>query len=206
MFLDSPVHLGDHGFVDSDAKTSWLAGAVESTVSLPNGLLNLITGGRPRRPARGALTITFIRAHEETFRCDRGPRLLPAYRLDVSGLQQPCTVLDPSIDTWWPRTTDDPGHRHVDKASIDLDDCTLSFPALGGVFTVFHRAEFTEYPTCVVGHAVTSEKSVEPGTDVPAVSVRAMVTGHLAAPLDGRVLLHESGEPVAVLPVEVDPT
>jgi hypothetical protein len=204
VFLDSPVHLGDHGFIDSDAKTSWMAGAIEATVSLPDGLLNLITEGRPRKPAPCTLTITSIRPHEETFRCDRGPRRLPAYQLTVSGLQQPCTVIDPTIEFWWPRSADDRGHRHAHKASIEKDDRTLTFPAFGGVLTVFHRAEFAEYPTCVVGHAVTSEREAPPGTFIAGAGVRAMVTGHLDAPLDGRVLLHESGEPVAVLPVEVD--
>lgn len=206
VFLDSPVHLGDHGFIDNDAKTSWIAGAIETTVSLPDGLLNLITEGRPRKPAPRTLTITSVRPHEETFRCDRGPRRLPAYQLKVSGLVQPCTVIDPTTEFWWPRSADDPGHRHVDKASIEQDDRTLNFPAFGGILTVFHRAEFAEYPTCVVGHAVTSEKDAAPGTVIPTVGIRAMVTGHLDAPLDGRVLLHESGEPVAVLPVEVDTT
>jgi len=206
VFLDLPVHLGDHGFIDNDAKTSWMAGAIETTVSLPDGLLNLITEGRPRKPAPRTLTITSVQPCEETFRCDRGPRRLPAYQIKVSGLQQPCTVIDPTIEFWWPRSADDQAYRHLDKATIEHDDRTLNYPALGGILTLFHRAEFAEFATCVVGHAVTSEKDVPPGTVIAGVGIRAMVKGHLDAPLDGRVLLHESGEPVAVLPVGVDTT
>lgn len=206
VLLDLPVHLGAGGFVDSDAKTAFGYGAIEATVDLPKGLRGLITGGHQRRPAPGTVIITSVRPCEEIFRCDRGPRLLPAYQLHVTGLKDLCTVLDPSLELWWPRSADEPGHRYTYTANIDKDDRTLRFPAFGGYFTEFHHAEFTEYPTCVVGRAVTSEKDVPPSTMVPAVAVNAMVTGRLQSPLNGRVLVHESGEPIAVLPATEDGT
>jgi hypothetical protein len=140
VLLDLPVHLGKHGFIDSDAKTSWMYGAIDTAVTLPDGLLDLITAGRPRDAAPGTVTITSIQPHEESFRCDRGPRPLPAYQLTVSGLVDPCIVLDPSLELWWPRSADDPGHRRTHAASIEQDDRTVHFPAFGGFLTVFHHA------------------------------------------------------------------
>jgi hypothetical protein len=65
--------------------------------------------------------------------------------------------------------------------------------------TEFLHAEFVEFPTCVVGHAVTSEREVPPETVIPAVGIRSMVVGHLTEPLGGRVVLHTNGTPLAVL-------
>jgi hypothetical protein len=65
---------------------------------------------------------------------------------------------------------------------------------------LLQHAEFLEYPTCVVGHAVTSERTAPAGTAIRAKGVSATITGRLLAPLDGRVLLHADGTPVAVLP------
>lgn len=200
VFLDQPVHIGDRGFVDSDAKMAWLTGAIQPEVALPDGLMELILEGRSRRTAPEPLVISDVQHSEDTFWCDRGPRVLSAYRVAVSGLAQPCTVIDPEVELWWP-PRGEAGHMSgMGEATVAADDLTIHFPAFGGVLTEFHRAEFVEYPTCVVGHAVTSERDVPPGTAVPAVGIHSMVTGRLARPLDGRVLLHTDGTPLAVLP------
>lgn len=198
VFLDSPVHLGAGGFLDGDAKRSWAAAAIESAVPLPAGILDLITHGQIRREST-TLTISDVQRCDEEFWCDRGPRRLPAYRLVISGLRQPCLVLDPSVDRWWPEHNVGRDRRGADRALIRDDDVTLDFPAFGGILTEFLHARFDEFATCVVGHAVTRQRPVPPGTAVRAVGVRAMVTGHLNAPLGGRVLLHATGEPVAVV-------
>lgn len=199
VLLDLPVHIGDEGFVDGDAKLSWMSAAIDTTVPLPDGIINLITGGRPRRAAPGTLTIADVERCDEEFWCDRGPRRLPAYRLDISGLRQPCIIIDPTLDCWWP-VHNDPGRAHgaLDHATINDDDLTLNFPAFGGILTLFHRAEFIEYPTCVVGRAITSERP-SCGRAVRAVGIRAKVTAQLNTPLGGRVLLREDGEPVRVI-------
>jgi hypothetical protein len=64
--------------------------------------------------------------------------------------------------------------------------------------TQFHRAEFQEHATYVVGRAITSERRVPPGTAVVAIGVSRKVTRRLRAPLAGRVLLHTSEQPLAV--------
>ena len=200
VFLDWPVHIGEGGFVDGDAKRSWLAAAIDTTTLLPAGVINLLTKGRHRQPAPTTLMTTDAQACEEQFWCDRGPRLLPAFRLDISGLRQPCIVIDPAIETWWPgRNALHTASRSGGHATLNADGLTLNFPAFGGILTEFHHTEFIEYPTCVIGHPVTSEKQVPPGTAVAAVGIGAMVTGYLTTPLDGRVVVRTNGEPVAVV-------
>jgi hypothetical protein len=198
VFLDTPVHIGDRGFVDEDAKLAWSRGAIESEVALPDGLMELILENRAHSASARALVVSGVQECEETFLCDRGRRVLSAYRLWVSGLAQACTVVDPTVEFWWPPR----GEQHVGvlgSATVAADDVTIEFPAFGGALTEFHRAEFVEFPTCVVGHAVTSEQDVPPGTAIPAIGIRSMVKGRLDAPLDGRVLVHTDGTPVAVL-------
>jgi hypothetical protein len=199
VFLDSPVHFGEGGFLDGNAKLAWLRGAIESRVALPDGVMAMLLEGHPHSAGSTSLLISDVQQCEGTFWSDRGPRHLSAYRLSISGLAQPCIVLDPQVDCWWP-----PGELWdqvpgLGNATVDEDDLTVHFPAFGGFLTEFHRAEFVEYPTCVVGHAVTSEREVPPGTAIPAVGYRPKVTGRLAMPLDGRVLVDTDGRPVAAL-------
>jgi hypothetical protein len=87
----------------------------------------------------------------------------------------------------------------VDTAQVDDDDLTIHFPAFGGVLTEFHRAEFVEYETCVVGRAVTTRREVAPGTAVHLVGIVKQVVGRLERPLAGRVLLDSSGRPIPVV-------
>jgi hypothetical protein len=75
---------------------------------------------------------------------------------------------------------------------------TVHIPAFGGVLTEFHKAEFEEHRTYVVGRAITSTKSVPPGTAIPMVGIRRMVSGRLQAPLGNRVLVTDKGQPVCV--------
>ena len=64
--------------------------------------------------------------------------------------------------------------------------------------TEFHRAEFQEHANYVVGRAITSERSVPEGRLVHLVGISRMVMGRLTSPLDGRVLVDTTGQPLAV--------
>ena len=71
----------------------------------------------------------------------------------------------------------------VGPATIEEDGVTAHIPAFGSVLTEFHRAEFEEHRTYVVGRAITSTRPVPPGTAIPMVGIRQVVTGRLQAPL-----------------------
>lgn len=64
--------------------------------------------------------------------------------------------------------------------------------------TEFPRAQYQGHPAYVVGRAVTSQRRVPLGTAVIAIGVVRTVSGQLTTPLGGRVLLHTSGQPLAV--------
>jgi hypothetical protein len=197
VLLEEPVRIGGGGFLDGESKQAWLAAAVETDVPLPDGLLDLLRAGRPHQPTGRPLLITTVEATSAEFWCDRGPRRLAAYRLRITGMRQPCTILDPAVDLWWPFRHDEPIQPRL---VATVDGTAVHFPAFGGVLTDFHRAEFTEYDTCVVGHPITSQRPARPGTAIQLVLIATAVIGHLDTALGGRVLLTEAGTPVAALP------
>jgi hypothetical protein len=197
VLLESAVRVGDGGFVDGGSKEAWSAAAVETAVPLPDGLLDRLRGGRPAPSGGRPLLVTAVEATSAEFWCDRGPRPLAAYRLGITGMRQPCTVLDPDVEVWWPSRGD---ASVLPRLVATVDGTTVHFPAFGGVLTEFHRAEFTEYDTCVVGHPVTSHRPARPGTAVSLVLIGTLVTGRLGSALGGRVLLTADGTPVAAVP------
>ncbi len=83
-------------------------------------------------------------------------------------------------------------------ATIEEDGVTVHIPAFGGVLTDFHRAEFEEHRTYVVGRVITSTRTVPPGTAIRMVGIRQMVSGRLQAPLGNRVLVTDKGQPMCV--------
>jgi hypothetical protein len=191
------------GFVDGDSKMAWLEGAIEPRFPLPSDVLALLPPRRQRR-AKTTLTITGATPVTAPFRCDRGPQDLPAYRLEVTGLNGSCVVLSPEVSCWWPATEADQRRGWGGAATIDEDDQTVRLPAFGGVLTEFHRAEFQEHHAFVVGRAVTSEREVPPGTAVVLIGITQRVTGRLDQALAGRVLLNTDGQPMAVTPTAGD--
>ena len=126
---------------------------------------------------------------------------LPAYRLTISGLADPCVVLDPDLETWW--RLDDASELGFDPgpARIESDGLTLHVWGYGGHTTQFIRAEFSEHNSFVVAHVITTHRQLRPGATVPAKEVYQMTTGRLTSPLANRVLVAENGAPCVVLPV-----
>ena len=171
-----------------------VSGAVEADVPLPAGVLELVRG-KGRGPKVAPIHVTEIESTIASFLCDRGPRDLSAYRVTLSGLRGHLTVLDPEVKCWWPPPGEDPDPS-MSPAEIESDGQTIHFPAFGGVLTEFLRAEFEEHATYVVGRAITEERpSSEP---VILIGLQRPVVGVLRAPLAGRVLIGESGHPLAV--------
>jgi hypothetical protein len=184
------------GFASSRAKEAWLDGAIELGEE-PTQLRPYLPAhrevDRPHRP----LFVTAAAPESVPFRCDRGPRQLPALRLTVSDLWGSCVILDPDVDVWWP-VADEADRGSVGPVTIEEDGMTVHIPAFGGVRTDFHRAEFEEHRTYVVGRTITSIRPVPPGTAVPMVGIRRIVSGRLQAPLGNRVLVTDKGQPMYV--------
>ncbi|MHB2024887.1 MAG: hypothetical protein ACYCO3_16465 [Mycobacteriales bacterium] len=197
VLLDNRVRV-EGAFIDGESKMAWSEGAITPDDPIAAALAALLRS-RGLGRAHTALRITEATTTVAPFRCDRGPRDLPAYRLQLTGLHGSCVMLAPEVECWWP-TNEADQHPGSGAAAIDDDGVTIHFPAFGGVLTEFHRAEFCEHPAYVVGRAVTSERRVAPGTAVVLLGINRKVLGRLRAPLGGRVLLNRSGQPLEVTP------
>jgi hypothetical protein len=198
VLLEARVRV-EAGFIDHESKIAWTEGVIASDGPVPAALLALLPTRR-QAIAPTVLTIMGVTSTVARFWCDRGPRELPAYRLHVTGLRGACDILAPEVVCWWPVSEADqrPGPGGTATIDDDDDDVTIHFPVFGSVLTEFHGAEFQEYAAYVVVRAITSQRSVPPGTAVIAPGVIKNVTGRLTAPLGGRALLHTSGRPMAV--------
>jgi hypothetical protein len=196
VLLEERVRV-EGGFIDVESKIAWMEGSIALDAPIPPAVVGLLPVRRPSR-GRTQLTITGVTSTVAPFWCDRGQRELPAYRVQMTGLQGACTILAPDVDCWWATDEADQRRGPGSPATVDDDSFTIHFPAFGGVLTEFHRAEYQEHASYVVGRAITSERRVPSGTAVVAVGVIRTVSGRLSAPLGGRVLLHTSGQPLAV--------
>jgi hypothetical protein len=204
VFLDERVRTGDQGFVDGAAKRAFLSGAIESSVALPRGVLDLLTATDWDGPAPSLapLRVESVRSVEAPFNTDRGPRRLPAFELLISGLAQPCAVLDPQLPLWWPRTAEQWLAEFAGDAQLEADGRTLQIAAFGGYLTEFLGVEFVESETAVIAKPLTRERPVPEGTAIPAIGFVKHVTGTLPKPLGGRVLINHSAIPYCVTTVE----
>src|SRR5947209_6300514 len=102
VLLQSAVSIGEHGFVDGQAKVAWISGAIVADVPVPAAVLALLNPHRRDGGGHQPLTIGAATRTHAPFVTDRGARELPAFALDVSGLHEPCIVLDPETQVWWP--------------------------------------------------------------------------------------------------------
>jgi hypothetical protein len=99
VLLDERVRI-EGVFVDGDSKLAWMDGAVVSDPLLPPDLLASLPAARTHT-GKTVLRVTDVASTVAAFRCDHGPRLLPAYRLQVTGLRGSCVILSPEVECWW---------------------------------------------------------------------------------------------------------
>ncbi len=123
-------------------KEAFLAGAVEADVALPDGVLQLLAPER-RRTSQSPLRITAAAQVAASFRTDRGMRECPGFEVTITGLHQPCLVLDPRQSFWWPRTAQQWADAPTGQfARIEADGRTMHVVAHGGHWTEFIGVEF----------------------------------------------------------------
>ena len=193
VLLESRVRV-EGGFVDSDSKLAWMAGGIELKPLSP--ALSALLPRRRRAYGGPILTVTEVASTTAAFTCDRGPRQLEAYRLQVTGLYGFCIILSPTVECWW--AVGQPDRQRLGEAALEDDGVTIHFPAYGGALTEFHGAEFQEHDSFVVGRAITSERPVPPGTAIHAIGKLAQPTGQLTTRLGARVLVGTDGQPLPV--------
>lgn len=177
---------------------AFLNGNIRAEVEVPHGVLTALTE-RPNPGVSGApVVITQADQVLAEFVTDRGPRPLPAYELRITGMNEPCHVLDPTVPVWWSAVDQNPPLGRWERARITPDDRSVTLSVFGGALTEFLAATFVEYETVVLARPQTRQRQVPLGTAVPAVGVVGRVTGSLSAALGARVLIDHRGVPYVV--------
>lgn len=198
VLLDKPVRV-EGVFTGAEFELAWSQGLIRPDPSLPSGLVSLLSDGTGG--ARDSvLTIAEATSTTAAFRCDRGPRDLPAYRLSVTGLRGFCIALAPELACWWPADDAERQRRVGGVATVDDDDTTVHVQVLAGAPTPTGRLRFHEYETFVVARMATDAPAAPTGNARRARFASGGATGRLTEPLGARVLLSTSGEPLVVTP------
>ena len=164
------------GFAGGEAKYAFLQGAIEADGAVPAEPVSALrhepqfTGA----PARSPLRVTRAVVDETQFATDRGPLMLPAWRVEASDTLGPIWVLtDQARQRCWnppPVVDGRSSHEVIETAAA------LTVVPLGRLLS---------------GQTLTGP--------VPAVGHPRKVEVRLARPLDGRVLVNPNATPVPVL-------
>jgi hypothetical protein len=203
----------EQGLRSKGAKLAFTYGDIETTVPLPDGLLEVLRrsesrpSGEPGKHRRwgGPLLITQANPSRAEFATDRGMCELPAWRLGGPEIGGALWVLDPAVVSrcWTPPESAPPKpfdglpHRSA-YATVESDALTLHFTFTGA------PSEFTEYPeaeTVETNQALVVlpvERGIGPAGPRPAVGCARTVIAKLANPLGERVVVDLDASPVIV--------
>src|SRR5207244_1397636 len=132
LVLTGPTILFRGGFPTSEAKDAFLHGAIDGEPSVPHAVVEIFRrGGTPYSGAR--LVAIAATLDEATFDTDRGPRQLPAWRVEVDGVSKPFLVLDPGVlDQAWPSKWDpEHGGFSQSRAWLHRDGQLLTYQFIG---------------------------------------------------------------------------
>ena len=193
----------EQGFTTAAAKLAFIEGRVESTVAVPDAVIEALRRtDHPARPADGKPLMLDDAALEEIeFRTDRGPRRLPAWRLSAQDALGPIWVLDPDVADWKPATdagvgqpqVPAPGYRGGMPVEVGADDRSLLAHWLGGAPSCerYQRAEVIESSTAVA--VVPVGEDIGPAGPRTAVGYVHRVAAVLSEPLGARVIVDLNG-------------
>lgn len=208
VLVESRVRV-EQGFTTGPAKLAFVDGRVESTIKLPERVMDTLRRrGHPARSVGGEPLMIHAAALEEIeFLTDRGPQRLPAWRLSAEDALGAIWVLDPDVADWKPATdaaashpqVQGPGHRGGMPVEVDQDDRSLLVHWLGGA------PNFERYPSAEVVESRTAVAVVPVGEDIgppgprTAVGYVHRVPAVLREPLGARVLIDLNGNPQRAL-------
>ena len=195
------------GFATGEAKYAFLRGAIEADETVPPEPVSALrhepqlTGA----PARSRLRVIRAVIDQTSFATDRGPLVLPAWRVEAADALGPVWVLsDQARQRCWNPSAPavaGRGSHTLDHATVDADGATLTVFFTGMSPKHFgYRAEVIETAAALAvvpfGHLLPDQTLTGP---VAAVGHHRKVEVRLAGPLDGRVLVNTNAAPVPVL-------
>jgi hypothetical protein len=201
LVLTGQTTLVSAGFPSDEAKQAFLTGGFEPTAAVPDEVMRALSQHRQHqvRVHGHRLRVTGAEKTSATFDTDRGPRELPAWRVQIDGMDGPISVLDPAIarDAVGPDGVD--GITGTDmRARTGADERTLILEFIGSPpqYTDYPRAVVLESPTAVAVIPVPLELLEG---DRLLYGQQREVTAHLDNPLGARVAVdYRSGCPITV--------
>lgn len=214
LVLTAPPTWFERGFPSGDAKLAFTHGDIEATVSLPNGLLEVLRRGESgpraapgkRRRWKSPLLITQARPGRAEFATDRGMRELSAWRLGGPQIGGALWVLDPAVASrcWTPpepAPSKPPGGlppRQSPSAAVGSDGLTLHFTFTGAPpeYAQYPAAETVETRQALV--VLPVGRAVGPPGPRAAIGCARTVIARLASPLGERVVVDLDASPVIV--------
>lgn len=215
IVLTGPAAMPEGGFSTARAKLAFLQGLAVAGAGVPAEPVQLlqqhVAAGQAGRPVPPLLVTRAERA-ETAFHTDRGPRVLPAWRVDAEDTLGPIWVLDAvsAARCWAPQPPPPPpplpGTHHSARGRLEDGGTRLRFNFVGG------DPELCNYTGEVVEEAgaltvVPIEqptRRLQPGTAVHTLGYGRDLVVRLDSPLGRRVLVDFDASPIAVVAEDQD--
>lgn len=193
---------GSPDFRTDEAKQAFLAGALLSEVDIPPDVLSRLRPHPQMQRQDHPLRVLAVERTTAEFQTDRGPRLLPAYRVEIEDALDPTYVLDPEVESaaWWPQdlTTELRGLDAGPSAELQDDGQTITL-FVWGVLPTYSDVRVSAVLESTSAVMVLTEETIRDGfKTIPLAAATHPVVVTLAAPLGARVLVHPSGFPLTV--------
>lgn len=202
LVLTGPT-LDGAGFSSNEAKVAFMEGRIEIASAIPPDAVTSFRAAGPTMAPGGGSSVRLhdagLAAH--TFRTDRGPRVLPAWRLLFDAALGPMYALaEHDIDAVW----SPPGKPAKEFRSGTGGEATLEkagrmvFRFIGSprIYADYPRVRLLEEPAVVVVAPVPVDIGGTGGRLLYAE--KREVEFHLQRPLGERVLVDAGGVPVTV--------
>lgn len=209
LVMIGPRQWSEGDFVSVDAKLAFFQGRIEAITSLPNAVLEFLRTSSHHHPSSHTAAVFVIKSairSQTSFATDRGPRLLPAWRLQSDDAHGYSWVLDPEIASteWTPLQTTNPAppfkdlpHRFI-SAIASPDERSLKVQFLGAAPTIedYSRAEVVESSKAIA--VVPIARHIGPHGPYRLAGHTRELRVELAMPLGARVLVDLDGTPAEV--------
>lgn len=172
--------------------------AIEAAPEYPEQLRRTLAARR--RPYSGEpLRVVGARLANAEFRTDRGRRALPAWHLELAGIQGEVITLDSAVRSWAVPDTG-AGAPWFELAVLESDGRTLTVHFVGApADTAEYRDEDVETFSSAAAVVVLPVPTyLQPGPYRAIGGADRHVSVTLSEPLGGRVLLNPAGRPVEV--------
>ncbi|MHB8244027.1 MAG: hypothetical protein ACYDGN_01560 [Acidimicrobiales bacterium] len=196
--------MANDGFVTEDAKRAFLTGCAIAVEGVPDEVVAVMRVPQTQASgAQSALRVIGATLSAAPFATDRGRRMLPAWRVDATGVRGPIWVLTANgmAHCWMPSTPNHAGPHLLRSGILGPRETDLTVEFIGGTEMFF------DYESEVIEElAAVAVIPVRRGGTMLLARTPLTLEGHsrrlqveLKEPLRDRVLVNLDGSAVAVV-------